>query len=339
MIVTGYKSHVGGVETVNEILINIFRDAGLEVEIFSAEEILNRTSISFLDKVLVKVIGLPYITAKEFKSNNAKFDLVICNGEFSFGINHEKCINFFHGTSYGYYQHLKKALTLKQKISLLRFDFLQRLGSRKKYIVTVSNFTKEILESRGIAVNRVINNSVNTEQFKPTDSEKEGDLLAVGSLAYKGYAKGFDIIEKINRKKHDVTCITNSEPYKNANWIQFVPNSEMPEIYNRYKILLFPSRFEACQMVPLEAMACGLPVVVSNVGIGNEIKELLPDFVCDELSEESYINKINKINTDYHKYSYAARKLVMEKFNFNDFKAEWLGLVKEILDNGMENSK
>jgi len=339
MIITGYKSHIGGVETVNENLINIFRDAGFHVDIFSAEEILNNTSLSFLDKVLIKVIGLPYITAKKFKSVREKYDLIICNGEFSFGINHEKCINLFHGASYGYYQHLKEVLTLKQRMSLLRYDFLQRLGSRKKYVVTVSNFIKEILESRGITVNRVINNGVNTEKFKPTDRENEGDLLAVGSFGYNGYAKGFDIIEKINRKKYDLTCITNRKPYENANWIQYVPNSKMPEIYNRYKILVFPSRFEACQMVPLEAMACGLPVVISNVGIGKEIKELFPDFVCDELSEENYINKINKIKADYHNYSSAARKLVIDKFNFNDFKSEWLGLVKEFLDNGMENSK
>lgn len=41
---------------------------------------------------------------------------------------------------------------------------------------------------------------------------------------------------------------------------------EMPEIYNCVELLLFPSFYEGFGRPPLEAMACGTPVVTSNAG-------------------------------------------------------------------------
>ncbi len=43
-----------------------------------------------------------------------------------------------------------------------------------------------------------------------------------------------------------------------------VPGDHMPALYNRVDILLFPSLYEGFGWPPLEAMACGTPVVASN---------------------------------------------------------------------------
>lgn len=44
-----------------------------------------------------------------------------------------------------------------------------------------------------------------------------------------------------------------------------VPNEELVYLYNAAKIFAFPSRYEGFGLPPLEAMACGTPVVTSNV--------------------------------------------------------------------------
>ena len=41
---------------------------------------------------------------------------------------------------------------------------------------------------------------------------------------------------------------------------------ELPEVYNLADLFIFPSHYEAFGAVPLEAMACGTPVVTSNRG-------------------------------------------------------------------------
>lgn len=44
----------------------------------------------------------------------------------------------------------------------------------------------------------------------------------------------------------------------------FVPDEELPFIYDRAKIFLYLSLFEGFGLPPLEAMACGVPVIASN---------------------------------------------------------------------------
>jgi glycosyltransferase involved in cell wall biosynthesis len=45
-----------------------------------------------------------------------------------------------------------------------------------------------------------------------------------------------------------------------------VPNSSMPEIYRACDVAVLPSLAEATSIAGLEAMACGLPLVGTNVG-------------------------------------------------------------------------
>lgn len=47
--------------------------------------------------------------------------------------------------------------------------------------------------------------------------------------------------------------------------IPYIPMDELPRVYNMAAALLFPSYYEGFGWPPLEAMACGAPVVTSNV--------------------------------------------------------------------------
>lgn len=50
-----------------------------------------------------------------------------------------------------------------------------------------------------------------------------------------------------------------------------VPNEQLPQLYNAAEALLFASLQEACPFPPIEAMACGTPVITSNVSSLPEI--------------------------------------------------------------------
>jgi glycosyltransferase involved in cell wall biosynthesis len=60
----------------------------------------------------------------------------------------------------------------------------------------------------------------------------------------------------------------------------YVSNNDLPAIYSRCEIFLYPSIRESFGIPVLEAMACGVPVISSNMASMNEVAgdaALLPD--------------------------------------------------------------
>ncbi|HMT21722.1 MAG TPA: glycosyltransferase, partial [Promineifilum sp.] len=58
---------------------------------------------------------------------------------------------------------------------------------------------------------------------------------------------------------------------KYVRWIGYVDEEDKPLLYRNAEVFVFPSRREGFGLPPLEAMACGAPVVVSDGGSLPEI--------------------------------------------------------------------
>lgn len=56
-------------------------------------------------------------------------------------------------------------------------------------------------------------------------------------------------------------------------YLGYVPYEDMPFIYNISSLLVYPSLYEGFGLPPLEAMACGVPVIASNVSSMPEVLE------------------------------------------------------------------
>jgi glycosyltransferase involved in cell wall biosynthesis len=50
-----------------------------------------------------------------------------------------------------------------------------------------------------------------------------------------------------------------------------VPTADLPLLYNAAQMLILPSFYEGFGLPPLEAMSCGIPVVVSNTSAMPEV--------------------------------------------------------------------
>ena len=77
----------------------------------------------------------------------------------------------------------------------------------------------------------------------------------------------------------------------------FVPDADLPQLYRQAQAFLFPSLFEGFGMPPIEAMACGAPVICSPAGALGEIVGAAA-LLVDPASEESIRDALERLETE-----------------------------------------
>lgn len=77
----------------------------------------------------------------------------------------------------------------------------------------------------------------------------------------------------------------------------FIPNEDLLVIYNLAKVYCMPSLYEGFGLQILEAMACGVPVVTSNVSSTSEISGKAA-LLVNPLNTDEISAAINKLTTD-----------------------------------------
>jgi glycosyltransferase involved in cell wall biosynthesis len=92
-----------------------------------------------------------------------------------------------------------------------------------------------------------------------------------------GYRKGLDVaLAAVAEARRDlpglrltVVGVPPGQAADGVDWLGVIPQARMAEVYGRADLLLFPTRWESFGLVVIEAMAAGLPVIVSDaIGSG-----------------------------------------------------------------------
>ncbi len=168
------------------------------------------------------------------------------------------------------------------------YSFLiPRIAKNSRHIFTVSEFSKKDISSQlGIHEEKftVIYNSV-SKHFQRLSLKKEKLILSVATLQpYKNLEsliKAFILLKNAGKlKKYKLYLVggINKKVFSNSNisrlvegredihFTGYVSDEDLVKLYNTAEIFVLPSKFEGFGIPPLEAMACGTPVIVSNAG-------------------------------------------------------------------------
>ncbi|MGD0994546.1 MAG: glycosyltransferase family 4 protein [Candidatus Bathyarchaeia archaeon] len=230
-------------------------------------------------------------------------------------------------------------------------------------IITVSNATKDYVLSLGAKPEKikVLHNGVDLVHFRPLTGKREEMrrklgisqnsivVLTVRRLVYKN---GIDtLIESANiavRKNPKITFLVvgkgpdlNNVQMRirqlgienNFRLTGFVKDEDLPFYYNAADFFVLPSKSgEGLPLVALEAMACGLPVIATNVGGISEI--LMEDY--GKLVPSNQPELLAKAILEFSNIDFSSRKLELravmeEKFSWDKNVETLIGIYEELI--------
>ncbi|MCK4649615.1 glycosyltransferase family 4 protein [Candidatus Pacearchaeota archaeon] len=159
-----------------------------------------------------------------------------------------------------------------------------------------------------------IENSVDINLFKPATNQNKNKLrkkynlptnkpiiIFVGRLVE---VKGFDKLFEARDKDYTIIFVGDGETPehmqndKNAIFMGTLPQKELKEIYQLSDVFILPSKSEGFPLTVLEAMASGLPIIVSNLPIYKRHLD---------------VNNIHIINPTPTNIKYSIKKLLGDK--------------------------
>jgi glycosyltransferase involved in cell wall biosynthesis len=229
------------------------------------------------------------------------------------------------------------------------FSSLDKLAFRcaDRVVVTTKEMGAYATDDYGIPGEKiiVIPNAINTDVFRPLPSitKRARTIVTVAKLrpqknlsAFLSAVRGLDVeltIVGSGPLLDDLRAQAEAEGTR-VHFAGNVPNYELPTLLNSASLFVLPSLYEGHPKALLEAMACGLPVIGSDVlGIRNLIQHGETGYLCDT-SPESIRQAIVELLGDQAfraRLGQQARRFVVETASVKKILEEELTLLCSML--------
>ena len=235
-------------------------------------------------------------------------------------------------------------------------DAVPRSARRADHILTDSEWTRQdVVELLGIPPSKVtaLHLGVSpafTAEASPGEREALARIYDLGAVPYvlavgtvqprKNYRRLIDAVEQVRASSEVDLVIAGGkgwlgEPILKAArerpWVHmlgFTPDQDLPALYRQAAVLAFPSLYEGFGLPPLEAMACGTPVVAS---VASSVPEAVgtAGLLVDPLDTQALASTLERALTDtaLRARLRAAGLARAAEFTWSRTADEWLDLL------------
>ena len=221
-------------------------------------------------------------------------------------------------------------------------------------IITITNQTKNMYMKNFERSISIIPFGVDTEVFKPARSierQEDCEILYAGSLyplkgvhdliraianVRKHGLKAYLTIVGEGQQKEALTALTRTLGIKkHVKFEGFASYSKMPQYYQHSDIFCFPTLGEPFGKAVIEAMACGKPVITTNVGGPSEIiQDKLDGILVPPSNPEAIAKQITRLienKDERRRLGERARETAVNRFSWSTIAEKYHQLYSELL--------
>lgn len=200
--------------------------------------------------------------------------------------------------------------------------YLRKKAEESYYLpldwITNSSWVTNILQQKYEKKGSLVVPGVNTKVFRPKTKNGDCDpkkIICLGkSKPIKGLYYALEALRYVHKKEPNIKLIMyGSEPSLkrlstvSCDYVCNPSDEKLAELYSSSHVAIMPSLYESSPLVPLEAMACGTPVVVTQFGVSdycynNKNSIVIPprdpkkmaESICRILTDESLAENLRK---------------------------------------------
>jgi glycosyltransferase involved in cell wall biosynthesis len=220
--------------------------------------------------------------------------------------------------------------------------YLQVL-KRADLVVVVGTETKRYLASHGVPSDRihVISSKIDPRRFSPAPEPRDYDVILTAQLIKR---------KRVDLFLHVVATLTRQHPHIRAAVLGEGPlrgelerlarslgiddrvdflgfHEETERFYNRAKVFVLTSSAEGLSLAMVEAMACGLPVVVPAVGdLADVVRNGETGYLIEGSDRHAFVSAIHSLLEDEalrRTCGDAARATILRGYTVDDGARAW----------------
>jgi glycosyltransferase involved in cell wall biosynthesis len=310
------QRHTGGIESYVVQLRRLMEDRGVEVDVIHGDD--GPPEAGFHNELFARI----YRVGRDFRARERDYDVVITNSFYGVGYFPRRCrtVNIYHATHAAFADAVKPYIA---EVTHLEWGTLcgylgEMAGGVYCERIAVSDAVAgELDRYYGFDGVPVVESGVDLSHFRPRPrAQLRSARLGIPEDAFVGLfigrwdiTKGVDLVERLAAAARGVHWMlvlgTGSgecpvAELDNVTVLGAVSREDLPAIYAASDFMLFPSRYEGFGLVVIEALACGLPVLATPVGVARSLQAQPPFDACriaafDAAAEEVVADVLERI--------------------------------------------
>jgi glycosyltransferase involved in cell wall biosynthesis len=171
------------------------------------------------------------------------------------------------------------------------------------------------------------------------DPSRPLKVLFVGALTQrKGIGYLLDAIDQLGSQV-DLTLVGKrfganprvDEACSRWRWFETLPHSGVIDVMREADVLVLPSLAEGCALVVLEALSCGLPVIITpNTGSLEFVREGCEGFIVPICRSDAIADRLNALNRDRELLAHMSRnaQTTAAGKSWENYRETWAETVK-----------